>query len=526
MPKYGHSSITHMTNPLIKKILSGSFLRAFLLFCNIIISLFMMPFLINSLGQRFYGLWAIVGKMMGYYGFLDFGLSSSVSRFLSRSHGQQDTLEMNKVANTGMFLFSLIGLFTLIITIIFVFICHLFIDDPDDIQTFQIVIFLMGGSMAIEFPMRVYLGVLEARVRFDLTTYIDLFKLFTRTLLIFYFVYNGHGIVAMALVVFAVNISGHIITIILAKREFKELTFSITLIDKSNFGEFFTYSFSTFVIQIANSLKFKASSFIIAGFIGLSAVTIYEVAARLIGYFIQIIDRSLGVLTPVFSQYDGKGNTKDINKLFLESTTLSVIISVFIGATLALYGEAFITRWIGEGYNDSITILQILVVPVTIALTQNTSLSLLKGISKHHFYAISNAIEGVANLVLSLILVQIYGIYGVAIGLLIPMLFMKLFIQPVYVCRVININMRKYFLNSLIIPGFKSFLPIYAYYYLLQDYFVPSFVNLFILILVQTLLFVPLCLIFIFTSGQKQYILDLYNRKFKNTAGINNKPLP
>lgn len=452
---------------------------------------------------------------MGYYGFLDLGLSSSISRFLSRSQGKNNINEMNQVASTGMFLFLIIGLITFLVTVVIVFSCGVFLDDPADIRVVQTVIFLMGTSVAIEFPMRVYLGILEAKIRFDLLTYVDLFKLFTRTLLIFYFVYDGYGIIAMAVITFAVNITGHIITIVFARREFNALNLSRSNIERSSFKEFFTYSSSTFVIQLANSLKFKANAFIIAGFIGLSAVTVYEVATRLISYFIQIIDRSLGVLTPVFSQYDGKGHTEEIKKLFLDSTTLSVIISVFIGSTLALYSGAFITRWIGEGYHESINILQILVVPVTIALTQNTSLSLLKGISKHHFYAVSNAAEGVINFVLSLILVQFYGIYGVAYGLMIPMLLMKLFIQPIYVCRVIDISLRDYYFKSLLLPGLKSFLPIYIYCYLLSEYMQPDFINLLLLVIGQMLVFIPLCILFIFTPSQKKFIHDIYTRKIR-----------
>ena len=58
----------------------------------------------------------------------------------------------------------------------------------------------------------------------------------------------------------------------------------------------------------------------------------------------------------------------------------------------------------------------------TTAFMQNPSINLLFGISKHHYYAIANTLEGVINLLLSLILVKYYGIYGVAFGTAIPMI--------------------------------------------------------------------------------------------------------
>jgi len=42
-------------------------------------------FIIHSIGDRWYGLWVIVGTLMGYYGLLDFGLASASQRFITKS---------------------------------------------------------------------------------------------------------------------------------------------------------------------------------------------------------------------------------------------------------------------------------------------------------------------------------------------------------------------------------------------------------------------------------------------------------
>src|SRR2546426_9169908 len=47
-------------------------------------------------------------------------------------------------------------------------------------------------------------------------------------------------------------------------------------------------------------------------------------------------------------------------------------------------------------------------------------------------------LEGLANLALSIALVQWYGILGVALGTAIPMALVSLFVLPVYVCRLLK----------------------------------------------------------------------------------------
>jgi O-antigen/teichoic acid export membrane protein len=85
---------------------------------------------------------------------------------------------------------------------------------------------------------------------------------------------------------------------------------------------------------------------------------------------------------------------------------------------------------------------------VTVSLWQGPSVSLLYAISKHKFYAIFNSIEGLANLVLSLVLVHWYGMYGVALGTLIPIVITRIVVQPIYVCRVADIDYFEYVRRS------------------------------------------------------------------------------
>src|SRR5690606_21156386 len=81
----------------------------------------------------------------------------------------------------------------------------------------------------------------------------------------------------------------------------------------------------------------------------------------------------------------------------------------------------------------------------------------------HRFFAWMTLGDGIANLSLSLLLVGPYGMIGVSIGTLVPMLITKLIIQPVYVCRVLGIQFWTYYrevfglavaLSALHIPVF------------------------------------------------------------------------
>ena len=47
---------------------------------NILIGVFMSPFILHRLGDTAFGLWVLVFSLTGYYGIFDFGIRSSLVR--------------------------------------------------------------------------------------------------------------------------------------------------------------------------------------------------------------------------------------------------------------------------------------------------------------------------------------------------------------------------------------------------------------------------------------------------------------
>jgi O-antigen/teichoic acid export membrane protein len=265
----------------------------------------------------------------------------------------------------------------------------------------------------------------------------------------------------------------------------------------------YSYSWKTLVAQVADKLRFDIDNFVIVGFLGLNFVTIYVIAVRLVRHFMDLIMSVVGILTPVFSQYEGRGDFHSIREKFILTTKISSYLAIFVGGILIIFGKAFIERWMGPQYLEAYPLLVVLTIPLTIALMQNPSISLLFGISKHNFFAISNSIEGVANLILSLILVQRFGMMGVALGTAIPMVVIKLFIQPVYVCKSIGLNIGNYM--KLVLTVFiKSSLFFLVLSVIFRNLIIPDYYRLIFLIGVSMVIFLFFLFIGAFNKMEKQ----------------------
>ena len=62
------------------------------IFLGMAITFVLSPFVVHQLGDTRYGLWAVVGSLVGYLGLLDLGIRVGVTRFVARheAHGDKD----------------------------------------------------------------------------------------------------------------------------------------------------------------------------------------------------------------------------------------------------------------------------------------------------------------------------------------------------------------------------------------------------------------------------------------------------
>lgn len=423
-----------------RKVVLGAALRTGNLAANAVVSLLMMPFVVRMLGDRMYGIWVLVGAFVGYYGLVDLGLSSAVTRHLSAAVGAKDYDACNRVYNTSLRLFTGLGLVVLALACGFALASSKFARTPADAAVFWKLILILGLSLALDFPSKVYNGFLYAYLHIHLLASLDLLSLVLRTALIIAVLLRGHHVVAMAIVVLLGTLPAKILPLFYVHKTLPFLQFGWHQWDRATAKSLFSYGASSFVIRIADLLRFQVDAPVVAGFVGLAAVTHYKVAGTLTQYFVQLMQAATEAFPSIFSRHEGAKDYDALKRVFFFGSKISACSAAFIAFGLIAWGRPFITRWMGHRYLDAYPCLVVLVTGWIFGLAQSPSVQLLFGISKHKFFAWFNSMEGGANLVLSILLARKYGILGVALGTMIPMLVTKIVIQPVYVCWVASIN--------------------------------------------------------------------------------------
>src|ERR1700745_2514979 len=76
---------------------------------NILVGIFLSPFILHRLGDTAYGIWVLIFSVTGYYGLFDLGIRSSVIRYVSTYTATNDTDGLARLINTSLATYTAIG---------------------------------------------------------------------------------------------------------------------------------------------------------------------------------------------------------------------------------------------------------------------------------------------------------------------------------------------------------------------------------------------------------------------------------
>ena len=495
-----------------EKLLYSSIARTLFLIVNIVVSFFMMPFIVGKLGDHWYGIWVIIGSIATYYYLLDFGLASAVTRFVTEQIEINNYEKANNIINTALVIYCCVSIIIIVVTFILMLFVKLFVQTNNDILLIRSIILIIGFNMALEFPAKAFAGIIQSHLRYDLQTYSNFISFTISTFSIIYFLGKGYGILSLALITLICNQISNILYYTIAKFLFPSMKIGFKYFKRKIIREVATFSAWAFIIQIAHQIRFKLDAFVIGAIISSTAVTHYFIAARLVEYFMNLIFKATNIMTPSFTMDFARKDMKSLQMKVLLITKINAVLAFFGCGIVIILGKPFIIRWMGIEYVDSYPVLVALIIATTVGIVVNPLDNVLYAINRHRFLAILNMIEAILNLILSLILIYKFGILGVAIATCIPLLIARFFLIPIYTCKKINLSLNLY-IKSISNTAIFTVLYLLIVNYLTKNYFYQQNYYTFIIIIGSAIPFYTFGIIaFSFTKDERKTILKVIRK--------------
>jgi O-antigen/teichoic acid export membrane protein len=407
------------------------------------------PFIVHRLGTVAYGVWVLAISSINYLGLLDLGMASSVVRFVSKGHATQDHQSASEALSAVLWvrlqiaalILALSGGLAAVFPLVFKVPQTLAVDARE-------AILIIGIATMISMSFGVFSSTLSALNRYDLRSYVTLVQLTIRVIGVVVVLRAGRGIVAIALCELLAAAVGNGLLAYVARRTYPELKIQLTKPRREVLRKIWSYSLYAFLQTIAVQLVYQSDNLVVGAFITASAVTFYSIGNSLCRYTQQLIGAMAVTFTPAASTYEASGDIAGLRALYLNGTRATMAVSLPVVITLIVRGRSFVGLWMGPQFaKTSGTVLAILATALLFSLPNTTAGSIAFGVEKHKELAKWALAEAVANLMLSVVLARKVGLYGVAIGTLIPSLIVQLFLWPRYVSRLVDVSWVQVFRN-------------------------------------------------------------------------------
>lgn len=389
----------------------------------LIVAFFLTPFLVSRLGRDLFGLWALIGGVMAYGSMLDLGMDSAVVKYVGEHTDLEDVPCVERVVHTALAVYLGIGLAVLVFTAAAAAVFPLLFPLPPElVGTSRTLVIIAGTSLALNFPLGMYNGVLHGLQHQHIVMIADIVWGVSTALGAVIVIASGGGVIGLALVYLAGNTLGQGIRIGYLLVRHPHVRWLRIRLDAQQGRTLFNFSFWSFLLRLASTLRLKTDEIVIGASLSVGAVTPYYVGMRLSEMLDRLTSQLSTALFPFGSRLDALHNRERLRTLFVSASRWNLAIAAPMALFLGLQAPRFLEAWMGQGYSKSAVVAQLLIVATMCSVYVSVGYTFLKSLGRHQLVARWAVIEALTNLALSLILVRVWGMTGVAVGTAIPAL--------------------------------------------------------------------------------------------------------
>ncbi|MEH7110730.1 oligosaccharide flippase family protein, partial [Bacillus sp. JJ1764] len=457
----------------LNEVKTGAILSYATIIITILISFLFTPIMLRFLGQSEYGVYSLIGSIVGYLSILDMGLGNAIVRYTARNRALGDTRAESKLNGMFIVLYSIIGLITIIVGgILYKNIDSMFSATltGDELEKAKIMMLILIINFALSFPLSVFGSIIQAYEKFIFIRLVTIIRTIIGPCITLPLLLLGHGSVSLVVVNAILNILCLVLNVIYC---YKVLKIDITF-DKFDYKllrEIAGYSFFIFLNVIVDKIYWSSDQFILGMLSGTIMVAVYSVGMQFVLMYINFSTSVSGLLLPRISMMvANNAASNEFTQMMIKFGRVQYIIMAYIISGFILFGQNFISIWAGSEYNNAFFIVLIIMVPLTIPLIQNVGLSILQAKNLHGFRSVVYSIIAVLNILISIPLAKMWGGIGCAIATGISLTIGNIIVMNIYYHKKIKVNIPLFWKNIL-------FLSIPVVISLFSGYIIKYFLN-------------------------------------------------
>ncbi len=480
---------------------------------NIVSALIYSPWMLSKIGSGDYGLYTLASSLINMF-MLDFGISSAVSRFVSkyRAEGQQE--KINQLLGVVYKLFFVISATVgIVLIVIYFFIDEIYLSlTAEELEKFKIVYIIAATYSVVSFPLSATVnGVLNSYEKFIQVKLSDVIHKVITVVLIVVALLLDYGLYALVAITAAVNLAFLLIKYLLIKTS-TPVKVNIKYWDKALLKEIFGFSVWVLINSICSRLIMNICPNILGITAGTLAITVFGFASTIEGYSYTFSSAIDGMFMPKIARIAYKeGSTKDVLPLMTKVGRFQYHLVGLIVVGFSIVGKDFITLWIGSEYISVYYCAVLLLLPAPFYLSQQIGKNTMVMVNKVKYLTFVNIVKALVNVVLASVLSVYWGAIGACASICIAY-FVRNFANMYLYKKKLELDIIEFCKNCYLKMSIPMAMTLALGFILQKLITANSWVILAVKIVLIIAVYLLLMWIFAYNSEEKQLIKNVFGK--------------
>lgn len=481
---------------------------------SIISGLIYTPWMISIIGQSNFGLYTLATSLVTMVT-IDLGLSSAVTRFISKYRAENDVESIRKFLGISYKLFIFLAfIFLVSLTIVYLNVDRIFLKlSLEEIGKVKVLLSIAGLYAVVSFPFHPLDGLLVSGERFIFQKSTALISKVLNVALMVIALLMGYGLYSLVVVN---AFSGFVIIglklYFLSKNDPQQIEWKG--FDTRLTREIFSFSLWVMVVSIAQRLILNVTPSVLGITSGSREIAIFSAAMTIEGYVWTFASVFGGMFLPKVAKliYGDNAGSGAIQELMIKVGRIQFILLAGIVSIFIVAGSDFFLNWLGPDFEKSYLITVLLVLPGLITIPQEIASTALIASNQVKYNAFSKIIVAVLSISLSYILSLRYGATGAGMAILTGNLVGSVLVMNIIYVRVLKINVWEFFRKcqlSMMMPFILVLIAGLGLNYLITDV---SWVNTISKIVLLLIIYAFTAYFLAMNSYEKELILGMVRK--------------
>lgn len=347
-----------------KRIAKNTLLLYLRMMFTMIISLYTSRVVLQNLGIEDYGLYQVVGGVVGLLSFLNLTLSDGSARFLMYGLGEGNPSKLNQLFSTLLSIHIILAIFIVVIaeTVGLWFVQQKLVI-PDDRKNVALIVYhisIISAVFSITQPP--YSASIKSHERMDIYAYTGITDTILKLIIVYLLVISPiDKLVFYALLLFLENIGMLIFLRYFCITHFPETRYR-PQINKPMLKEVMGYSLWNLYYNIAQSLNTQGLLVMINIFFNAGVVTALSIANTVKGAVLTLVENFRVAVTPQIVKKYAAGDKQASMNLVLSSTKYSFYLLYLLALPVFFVAPELIHLWLGVVPDYTVIFLRFIII--------------------------------------------------------------------------------------------------------------------------------------------------------------------